>query len=163
MIRDLSLAEMKCVSGGHINGQHDPSLLAAGILGDIGGAIWGGVNSVIGLGIGFTGFAIDHAFGNGDATISISGSTIQFGNNPLMVSGSALTLGNVQIYSVGLTGKPGTIAHENAHTKQSNMLGPFYLIAWAGGAILAGINGGSPFGEGNPMERGPYSNPPTPF
>lgn len=150
-------------SAAHPNPGPFPGGEAWRLLGDAIGAVWAAPTTVVGLGLGTLGYAIDHVFGDGNATISSTGFTLQFGNNPLMLDGTALTLGNVQIFSVEVTGNPDIIAHENAHTGQSNLLGPFYLIVWAGGAMIAGFGGHDPFGEHNPMEHGPYSTPPTSF
>lgn len=168
-MRELTETEMLWASGGHINGQKDPYSL--GFFSSLAKAVWAAPNTIIGGTIGMVGFLADHVFGDGNATITFGNGGIMFENNPLMVNGSALTLGNAQIY-YGLGSdlinpndpSAGTFAdHEFAHTQQAGMLGPFFLAVYFGGALVAIFNGHHPLGPGNPLESGPYGYPPSPW
>ncbi len=94
-----------------------------------------------------------------------------FENNPFVRNGTALTLGQAQIYC-GSSSDPvnprdpnsSTLAeHELQHTIQSSLLGPFFLPAYGLGALITFLGGNNPLGPSNPLEGGPYDDPPTPF
>lgn len=104
--------------------------------------------------------------------ISFGNNAIQFTNNPLHSSGVATTVGNAIIYGGGQATPANYGAHEAAHTIQGQWLGPAYLPAH----ILTRVAGviASPFNSSsfqsaivgdlnNPLETGPYSNPPKPW
>lgn len=158
-------------SAAHPNPGPLPGLEPWSLFGDVIGAIWAAPTTAIGLGLGTLGYAIDHIFGDGNATISFGNGGILFQNNPLMFNGTALTLGNAQIFS-GLANdlidpnnpSLGTFgAYEYTLTQQAGILGPFFLAIYVGGSLVAIINGDRPLGPGNPLERGPYGDPPSPW
>ena len=104
----------------------------------VAGKIWASPNTLLGLVLGLAGvpFGADIGFGNG---------AIQFTNYPWGGGlGSALTLGNVQIYPTGnrpsdnrhLYNSPTLVnlgLHEQGHTIQAEIFGvfflPFYLLS----------------------------------
>ncbi len=158
--------------GASIDGQNDP--LNFGLFSSIGnalGSLWGSGNTAIGAIIGLAGFAYSHVFGDGEATIRFGNGGIMFENNPFMQPGSALTLGQAQIYFGSSTDPvnpnnpngPTLADHELQHTIQSSLLGPFFLPAYGLGALITFLGGYNPLGPSNPLEEGPYDDPPSPF
>lgn len=124
---------------------------------DIASKVWGGVNTAVGLAWGGLGWAL-----GGDRPI-LDYNAVVFKNNPLMMSGGAITLGNT--ISAGNGFKQW--GHEGVHTYQSQLLGPFYLPANVGlmsvSAItswIPGLGGGPTVAHGrlNFLEKNPYSN-----
>ncbi len=91
-------------------------------------------------------------FGWVGAGLSFGNNAIQFTNFPFGRKG-ALTLGNVQIYRNARPGKSdfwygvyqNTGLHEQAHTYQSQVLGPLFLPAY--------LLSGNPISGSNPFER----------
>ena len=161
-----------------------------GGVGNVLGKIWNLPNTIIGVAWGLAGMAVGGVaflawgalhvasfrhfggfrwFGGG---ISFGNNAIQFTNCPLHFPGFATTLGNAIIYSKGAT--PASEGpHEGAHTIQGQWLGPLYLPAHiltrAAGVIAAPFIDSSTIGSAivgdmnNPLEVGPYSNPPRPW
>jgi len=119
-----------------------------GVLGgiaDLVGKIWNIPNDIIGLAIGLASLP----FGG---EISFGENAIQFTDVPFG-PGGALTLGNVQLYNGSLPtdpgvrydGAPGTFPigfHEQAHTYQSQLLGPLFLPIYM---LNGGISASNPF------------------
>ena len=160
-------------------------------VGDVLGKIWNLPNTIIGTAWGVAGMAVGGVasiawgalhvaslghwggfrwFGGG---IELGNNAIQFTNSPLHFSGFATTVGNAIIYGGGKA-TPATVGrHEGAHTIQGQWLGPLYLPAHiltrAAGVIAAPFIDSSTIGSAivgdmnNPLERGPYSNPPRPW
>jgi RHS repeat-associated protein len=77
---------------------------------------------------------------------------------------NGLTLGRITCYSAPSASEvaPGLRAHEGAHIPQSEVLGPFYIPAHLVGQGYSWGTTGS-YRTGNPLEVGPYSNPPRPW
>ncbi len=120
---------------------------------DLIGKAWNLPNTVIGLGFGSVGLL-------GGATISFGNNAIQFENHPLM--SGAITLGNTISYAPGF-GADIIGDHERQHTYQGQTLGLLYLPSNALGLALAQLINGDTHGPLNWNERGPQSNPPTPW
>lgn len=150
-------------------------------LADIAGKAWGLPNTALGLGLA------------GAAWIAgkIAGTNPQFhfGNNALQLTGSPLTLekggtvtlGNVQVFGAGANpdgpgrnyvpalGDIPLRKHEEAHTYQSQILGPFYVPLWG---LLGGESAGNPLeraadwygaGQGGPFSHmWPFDSPKAP-
>jgi RHS repeat-associated protein len=114
---------------------------------DVLGKVWALPNTLIGVVVGAAGVP----FG---ARVQLGNNAIQFVHYPLGEAGEALSLGNVQIFPAGsdpattfdfFYGSPVPInlgLHEQAHTFQAQILGPFFLPAYA---IAGGISGTNPF------------------
>lgn len=126
--------------------------------GDAAGTLWAFPNTVIGAVIGFAGYGIDHIFGDGDASITFNGHLL-FGNNPFVTGNAAITFGDTQIYGAG---GESLRLHENGHSEQNEIFGPFFFPAYVLGGIFSAINGDNPFREGNPFES-PYYEVPNPL
>ena len=152
----------------------NPGQSIGGAVADLLGKIWNLPNDVIGLVFGGLGYVVGWAaFDLGASwqpnapTISFGGNALQFGNNPLVAFGTAITFGNVESFE----GSPGELMenglpvyqHEDQHTYQGQALGPLYLPSYVVGGILSLAAGGQFFGRGNWMETGPYANPPQPW
>lgn len=118
-----------------------------GAIGDVIGKIWALPNTLIGLAIGIASLP----FGG---EIHFDNNAIQFTNVPFG-PGGALTLGNVQLFTNGMDpsssdsqrydGGPGAVPvglHEQAHTYQNQLLGPFFLPAYF---FRGGITSHNPF------------------
>ncbi len=134
-------------------------------VGDAAGHIWALPNTLIGGAVGFVGFAFDYLDGSGNASITIVNGAIQFENNPFVLPGTALTLGDVQIYS-GSSGdvlSNGTTfgLHESQHSSQQHIWGVFFIPAYIGAGIEALGEPDGFFGPGNFFEAGPYGSPPS--
>lgn len=129
------------------------SSVGGGVLGsilsgalDLIGKVWSLPNTVLGLVAGGVGYVAGTILGTNPG-VSIGNNAIQFTNLPLGASGGgALTLGNVQLYhnavpteSVPRYDQTATVnlgRHEEAHTYQSQVLGPFFLpVYFATGGI----------------------------
>jgi RHS repeat-associated protein len=109
--------------------------------------------------------------------VSFGHNAIQVENHPFMLPGCGLTLGNIILYGSGAG--PATIGpHEEQHTYQAQILGPYYLPAHLvhglRSVILSGINSGvhGLFGGTSPsrgiswhyhnvLEWGPEGDDPT--
>ena len=108
---------------------------------DVVGKIWNLPNTALGLVAGGAGYVVGkvgYALGlySGNPSIQFGHNGIQFLDNPFMLEGGALTLGNAISYSEGI--KPGNTGdyddksvpyglHEEAHTYQSQVLGPAFI------------------------------------
>jgi RHS repeat-associated protein len=91
-------------------------------------------------------------------SFQIRNNAIQLLNSPINVDNRAYTLGNVQIY--GLGDGPNEVGpsytnsivnmgrHEEGHTLQAQILGPYYLPTWVIGRAFGGDS------QGNPLESG---------
>lgn len=122
------------------------------ILGAI-GKIWAAPNTAIGALAGIGSAAIGKLMGY-NPTISFGNNSIQIAN-AATINNRAYTIGNVQVYAPGRgpnivqPSYSGAIVnvgkHEEAHTVQSQILGPLYLPV----AILGGR-----LGNANPIETG---------
>lgn len=157
---------------------------------DVAGKVWAAPNTAVGLAYGGAGHLAGvalHAVGiQRDKPIIRRGeNAIDFLNNPLGGVG-AVTLGNTTTW-MGDPKNPTSkwyhpkdypwtpetqerdIRHETAHTRQSEQLGPFYLLSNALGGLNAVARDrdkdGDPdwHGPHNWNERGPLANPPRPW
>jgi RHS repeat-associated protein len=120
--------------------------------GDVLGKIWTLPNTAIGILAG-SGAYLSGLLEGTNPSICLNNNAIQFVNSPF--GGGAITLGNTQIYSTSLpptepitahylgTGVTVVGTHEEAHTYQYQLLGPFFLPTWAA------LGGASP---SNPLE-----------
>jgi RHS repeat-associated protein len=128
-----------------------------GLDGSVCGKIWGAGNTLIGFGIGFWGGLI------WGGSISIDNNAIQFTDVALLQlfdsMPSGLTIGNVILYDSS-NPSPSLQEHEEQHTYQSELLGPYYLPAHIASQAYSWATTGS-YNKGNPLETGPGSNPPT--
>jgi hypothetical protein len=113
---------------------------------DIAGKIWTSPNTVVGLALGGVGTLVGLLTAT-HPRAKFGHNAIQFLNNPLINRGEALTLGNTISYGRGVGpdslrcyGDPNVCvgAHEEGHTYQAQVLGPFYGPAW----LLAGGRSG---------------------
>ena len=110
---------------------------------DVAGKIWTLPNTIAGLALGGAGTIAGLLTGT-HPQVKFGHNAIQFLNNPLINGGEALTLGNAISYSPGVQpNSPGAYGdrdvqvgpHEEGHTYQAQVLGPFYGPAWLlGGA-----------------------------
>ena len=150
------------------------------ILKDLPGKAWNGPNTAIGLAYGLAG----HVAGElnrlrpGDRPvpkISLGHNAVEFRNNPFG-GVSAITLGNASIYADDpydpqnpswdnqkRTEGHSPQEHEEQHTYQGQQLGPLYLPSNLLGGLNSVLRGEGWHGEHNWNERGPQSNPPTPW
>jgi hypothetical protein len=105
---------------------------------DIVGKIWTSLNTTVGLAIGGVGTLAGLLAGT-HPRVKFGHNAIQFLNNPLINRGEALTLGNAISYNPGVQpNSPGAYGdreiqvgpHEEGHTYQAQVLGPFYGPAW---------------------------------
>ncbi|QHI38698.1 Mono(ADP-ribosyl)transferase SpvB [Kordia antarctica] len=138
------------------------------------GKIWSSPNTIIGLTYGLIGHVISKIAG-GDSEIKISKerNAIEFTNNPLMSKYGALTFGNTIVYGkyLGPGAEYDESEHEEQHTYQGEVLGPFYFplhILFGIASIFQGIIGkgdGPDFwhNSANLLEKGPEMNPPQPW
>src|SRR5262245_26516218 len=119
---------------------------------DVAGKIWTLPNTVAGLAIGGVGTLAGLLTGT-HPQVKFGHNAVQFRNNPLINEGEALTLGNAISYSssappekFGSYGDPSVRVgrHEEGHTYQAQLLGPFYGPAW--------LLGGGRSGLSNPLE-----------
>ena len=123
------------------------------------GKLWALPTTFIGIFIGFAGFGIAPR----KIKLRLAHNAICFYNHPFFMRGRgaiALTLGNIILfqqdndYFMGIN----IAEHEKQHTRQAEVLGIFYIplhivcLAVYGRNVLK-----------NPLERGPYSNPPRPW
>ena len=121
------------------------------------GKLWALPTTFIGLLLGFAGWSIAPR----KIKLRLAHNAICFYNHPFMRGRAiALTLGNVILFQKGTDFFMGTniAEHEKQHTYQAEALGVFYsplhliCIAIYGRNVMK-----------NPLERGPYSNPPRPW
>lgn len=119
---------------------------------DVAGKIWACPNTMLGLAIGGVGTIAGLLTGS-NPQVKFGHNAIQFLNNPVILPGEALTFGNAISYSPGTPpDRPGCYGdldvrvgpHEEAHTYQAQVLGPFYGPAW--------LLGGGRTGLSNPFE-----------
>ena len=119
---------------------------------DVVGKIWNLPNTVLGLAYGGAGHVAGWFMGT-DPQIQFGHNGIEFLNNPFIISDRALTLGNVMMYGVDVGpmspeayGDPLVPygLHEEAHTYQSQVLGPAFIPAYM-------LNGGPSIH--NPFEK----------
>jgi hypothetical protein len=142
---------------------------------NIAGKVWNLPNSLIGLGYGGLGYLAGWpskwlGLQEDRPRITTGNNAVQFTDNPFTAPDSAITLGNVQVFS----GKPADPLdnrypptlfgqHEEPHTSQGEQLGPLYLPS----NILGGLSGllidGSWHGPHNWNEVGPQQHPPVPW
>ncbi len=108
---------------------------------DVVGKIWNLPNTALGLVVGGAGYAvgkIGHALGlySGNPSIQFGHNGIEFLDNPFILKDAALTLGNAISYNkdkppdkFGAYGDPSVNygLHEEAHTYQSQVLGPTFI------------------------------------
>jgi RHS repeat-associated protein len=134
---------------------------------DVPGYLWNSPNTVIGLAYG----GVQIPFG---ARPKLGPNGIEFQNVPLQnLFGRDVTLGNVSCFgspnqllapdqqSFGQARGVTNEQHETAHTYQGEIIGPFYLPAYAVGMAIGQISTGD--WHNNFMESGPMSNPPRAF
>ena len=121
--------------------------------------IWNLPNTVLGLVAGGAGYVVGkvgYALGwhSGNPSIQFGHNGIEFLDNPFIAEGGALTLGNAISYSENFPpSKPGAYydksvpygLHEEAHTYQSQVLGPLFLPTYFLSGKLAELS--------NPFER----------
>ncbi|MEE9328826.1 MAG: hypothetical protein V3V30_01710 [Parvularculaceae bacterium] len=131
------------------------------------GFVWSLPNTLIGFIIGAAGYLVSHITGDKSARIKFDRGLFLFEYNPALVKNSALCLGFSHLYSSASCQilNNGTLCkdHEDQHTIQSMVLGPFFLPIYALCAIIAMIRGSNPIGPRNLLELGPYSCPPRPW
>ncbi len=130
------------------------------------GFLWALPNTIIGFVIGISGLLIDRITKRHKAKIRFAGGICLFERSPAIVQNSALSLGFAHIYAREadeiLNGCPCK-THEDQHTIQAMVLGPFFLPIYVLCGLIALCRGGSPIGIKNPLETGPYSLPPRPW
>ena len=144
-------------------------------VGDVVGKLWNLPNSVIGLGYGAAGYLAgwpSHWLGLQDEApgITSGNNAVQFTYSPLMAPGSAITLGNAQVFH-GEPTDPGDYRdpptpigeHEEPHTYQGQQLGPLYLPSNILGGLAAELIDGNWHGPHNWNEVGPQQRPPVPW
>jgi hypothetical protein len=125
----------------------------SGVL-DVVGKIWALPNTIVGMIYGGVGHVAGWIMGT-NPQIVFDHNAIQFINNPFIRDNEALTLGNAILYGENSPPwKPGAYGdnsvnigfHEEAHTYQYQVLGPFYAPAYL-------LNGGFSGPSGNPLEQ----------
>lgn len=143
--------------------------------GSIAGKIWNAPNSLIGLGFGSLGYLAgwpSYLLGLQEKPPEIlaGSNALQFTDSPLMAPGSAITLGNVEVFKGKPTdqlkkGPPPTLfgEHEEPHTYQGELLGPLYLPSNILGGLAGLLIDGSWHGPHNWNEVGPQQYPPVPW
>lgn len=119
------------------------------------GKLWALPTTVLGLAYALSGYC------SGKVRIRIAHNAICFYNHPFMRGrATALTLGNVILfqqdndYFMGIN----IAEHEKQHTLQAEVLGIFYIPLHIICIVIYRKNVLQ-----NPLERGPYSNPPRPW
>ena len=129
----------------------------------VAGVIWNFPNSVVGATLGLAGVPF------GAQVSCCANNAIQFTNNPLMVQGTAITIGNTISYSSSWGPNDqfqnGNFVsdHELQHTLQGEQLGPLYIPSNLLGGVAGLLLNGSWRGSANWNEVGPYSTPATPW
>ena len=121
------------------------------------GKLWALPTTFIGIFIGFAGLCIAQR----KIKIKFTHNAICFYNHPFMRGRAiALTLGNVILFQKDNDFFMGTniAEHEKQHTLQAEVLGVLYIPLHVIFIIIYGRNVMK-----NPLERGPYSNPPRPW
>ena len=121
------------------------------------GKLWALPTTFIGLFLGFAGCCIAPR----KIKIKFAHNAICFYNHPFMRGRAiALTLGNVIHFQKDNDFFMGTniAEHEKQHTLQAEVLGVLYIPLHVIFIIIYGKNVMK-----NPLERGPYSNPPRPW
>ena len=119
--------------------------------------LWALSTTLIGLFIGFAGFGIAPR----KIKLRLAHNAICFYNHPFMRGRAiALTLGNVILFQKDNDFFMGTniAEHEKQHTFQAEILGPLYIPLHAFYFLKYCKKPWK-----NPLERGPYSNPPRPW
>ena len=148
--------------------------LTSGQKGSLAGKIWNAPNSLIGLGFGSLGYLAgwpSYLLGLQDnpPEILTGNNALQFTDSPLMAPGSAITLGNVEVFKgkpTDLISKNSPITmeqHEEPHTNQGELLGVGYLPSNIFGGLTAMLIDGYWHGPHNWNEVGPQQNPPVPW
>ncbi|MDP3660792.1 hypothetical protein [Phenylobacterium sp.] len=141
----------------------------------IAGKVWNAPNTALGLAYGLTGHLVGEIAGK-NPQISLGRNAIEFRNNPLTPFG-ALTLGNAIIYRDdpynmsddfwcgevprGQDNLPEK--HEDAHTRQGEVLGPLYFPSNLFGGLAGLLLDRRWHGDHNWNEAGPKSTPPRPW
>ncbi len=147
------------------------------------GKVWASPYTLLGLLYGLLGYAVGHLTFHCGWTklrpdIKIGHNALQFLNNPLTIPYAAITLGNTISYGRGTSpdhwgayGDPTVHIgrHEEAHTFQYQMLGPFFIPIYfmCGGVIGPARNpleyAAQNFGRGSgswwPWARSKIKNP----
>ena len=110
---------------------------------------------------GLTAGAVGVCFAPRKVKIRLAHNAVCFYNHPLMRGRAvALTLGNVILFQKD-SDRFGTVdvaEHERQHTLQAEVLGIFYVPLHL---ICLAVYGGDV--RRNPLERGPYADPPRPW
>jgi hypothetical protein len=103
----------------------------------------------------------------GDAPETDASGRKHFEYSPFILSGRAVTFGNVSIYSGSknaLTRQEGVLypvsQHEDAHVGQSQDMGIFYVPGYIFEALAVAEMGGN-WWKDHPMEQGPNCSPPV--
>lgn len=138
------------------------------------GKLWNAPNTALGLLYGGLGYAAGKVLGT-DPHASIGGNAIQFTNNPFG-GVSAITIGNTTTYNGNPydtndpfwyeNGIPKTsdgnlpYDHEEKHTYQGELEGPFYLPSNILGGLYGLLRDGDWHGSHNWNETGPQMTPP---
>jgi hypothetical protein len=135
-------------------------------------------NTMLGVGYGLVGHAVGK-MGGGNPRITVRDNAIQFIENPFGGEG-AITLGNTTTYAHdpynrgdrfwwNEDGTPHTsdknpvYRHEEAHTRQGEILGGLYLPSNIAGGLWAAVHGKKWHDPLNWNEVGPQMNPPQPW
>jgi hypothetical protein len=132
------------------------------------GKLWNAPNTASGLAYGGIGHGLGKLVGK-HPRIRAGRNAIEFVNNPLGGAG-AITLGNTTTYSGDpydpqdpwLEGNHTIPQHEEQHTYQGELLGPFYFPSNLAGGLSGLIRDGRGHGPSNWNESGPAMDPPRP-
>jgi hypothetical protein len=135
--------------------------------GEVLAKLWSAPNTALGLVYGLLGHLIGLARTGSrqpGPRIQLGHNAVEFLNNPGGGVG-AIALGNVIVYCDDpyARGAEAYMAHEEAHTRQSEALGPFYLPSNLLGALAALVRDGHWHGPSNWNETGPQMTPPRPW
>lgn len=124
------------------------------------GKIWALPTTLIGLAFA----VLPLPFSKKKVRVKIAHNAICFYHHPFLSKNAlGLTIGNVILFQFGSDIYKGIDLgeHEKQHTLQGEVLGIFYLPAHILCIIWYMLIRKTPLE--NPLERGPYSNPPRPF
>jgi hypothetical protein len=127
--------------------------------------LWSAPNTAIGVVYGLAGHLAALANARGPRPrICVGHNALEFLNNPGGGVG-AITLGNVIVYCDDpyARGAEAYMRHEEAHTRQSELLGPLYLPSNLLGGLTAMVRDGHWHGPANWNETGPQMTPPRPW
>jgi len=135
--------------------------------------LWNGPNTLVGLLMGVSGYLVGwlgYAVGRMALrpSVGLGHNAIEFHNLPWpwMMPLWGLTLGHVILYGRSPFRAPLAEligAHEEAHTRQGEILGPLYLPFHAASILVGLWLDGSMYGPHAFGERGPLREPPRPF